>query len=301
MYSRSLRSTLTISLVAATLGVLCNGVSGAQTVGNSGMAHASTALHMVKGFESRTGATVVFPSFVDLNTTVTVPAQGFATRGQELSAIASALNLQWRKVYVVVGARAGHPVVRLSDAKYFTDGQGKVSFDAAGLPVSSAIAAVAQADGAVAFISTTVPVQSVTLHTDNMSVPDAITTISAQSHTNWKLAYQFAPVQIAVVQHTTGDEVVVPRRMGPEHQKLPTDATTRIPGYYAPFTVHAPANPVTNAPNAIVASPPASGGANIPGMPSVVSPVGSGIVSQGYGYASPAFSPYLYNPYVYSP
>jgi len=302
MEGTQMRLVVNIALVVAVVGTATCGVVRAQALGGSGLQRTETAQQLLSDFQSSTGASVVTNGDIDLDAGVIVPAQGFANRSQELNAIATVLDCTWQKVYLVTPSDATHPVVRLADAESFTDGQGIVSFDAQALPAASAIAAAAQADGATAVVYGTLPTVSVSLRTANLTVPQAIATVSALTSTNWRLTYRFTrnADEGTFVASASNAGGLVPRYMRRERTAPPTDATSLMPGYYEPFFIHAPADPVTYDPfGEVLYSPSNDGGVNLPTMPQVVAPVGTGLMSTGYnGMIAPVSPTTPYVPYV---
>lgn len=232
-----------IWLVCLSLGLICMGAAAAQTTSLTS-ASSVPARDLIRTFEQSTGARVAVAGDMDLSTPVAVPPQGFANRGQEMDTVAAALNAQWRKVYVVTPSDYAHPTVDVAAARRFTEGMGRVSFDANSLPASSAIAAVAQADNAGVDIAPGVERKSVSLVASGLTVPQAIALVSRETGTSWSLAYRLEPLPVNYTSAVVASADLIPRRTFRPNYDIPIDPRDLIPGYYEPFAFTPTPTPV---------------------------------------------------------
>jgi len=281
-----LRTTATAVLIA-TVFIVPSGSVLAQSATGSTSARTESAGDLIKQFQSMTGARILGSGNFDLTTLVTIPAQGFGTRAQALNTLVTSLNAHWRKVYIVTPADAQHPEVSLPNAEKFTDGKGQVAFQTQAIAAASAITAVAQADGASVVVADGVSKRPVSIDSSTLTVPEALSLVSAQTGTNWTLAYRLLPGSSFDSSGVTASnpDTIVPVYTSRDGGRMVTDPTLRIPGYYSPVFVHMlPAkDQVTyNAAGYVIPSPQQS---TLPFAigPSVYTPAGSGLIfDNGY-------------------
>lgn len=137
------------------------------------------------------GVTLDVRSGVNLQRQVSVAIPKTQNDTSLLSAvntIATALNADYRKVFVISFAVGGAPIpTPIIDASGST-----VSFDNETQNAANAISTVASLDDAT--VQTTFPILgSVTFSNRKLGLPDAVRQIEMQTHTQWKVAYVLTP------------------------------------------------------------------------------------------------------------
>ena len=177
---------MTIALAAGGAGLLWMTAARADTLTFTNASARTVAASLGKYY----GVTVVFRGSVNPSRPVTFSVDDAQTPGGQLEAVsslASALDLDFQKVYVVskVDPGAAVPPVKI-------DSNGPVVFRSTILPAREAIQAVAAVDGAMTQINVAVE-GNVTLPSARMSASDAAAAIAKQTGTEWKAYYGMFP------------------------------------------------------------------------------------------------------------
>ena len=134
----------------------------------------------------RFGVTIVFRGSINPSQPVTFSVDNPDTDGgrlQAISSLATALNVDFQKVYVVskVDPGAAVPAVPL-------DSNGPIVFSSAHVPVRDAIQTVAAVDNALTQINSAIT-GDVTLPSTHLTASEAAAAISKQTGTEWKAYY----------------------------------------------------------------------------------------------------------------
>ncbi len=144
------------------------------------------ASSVAAAMNKRYGVTIVFRGSVNTQQPVTFSVDNPDTAGgrlQAISSLATALDVDFQKVYVVskVDPGAAVPPVPL-------DTDGPIVFSAAHVPVRDAIQTVAAVDNAITQINSAIT-GDVTLPSTRMSASEAAAAIAKQTGTEWKAYY----------------------------------------------------------------------------------------------------------------
>ena len=160
----------------------------------------------------RYGVTIVFRGSVNTGRPVTFSVDNPDTpdgRLQAISSLASALDLDFQKVYVVSKIDPGTTVPQVP-----LDSSGPIVFTSTHVPAREAIQTVAAVDNALTQISSLVT-GDVVLPGTHMSATDAATVIAKQTGTQWKAYYGLfrhgdAPERLtgAIIGRTNGGQPI---------------------------------------------------------------------------------------------
>jgi hypothetical protein len=154
----------------------------AQTLSFTNTPASSAAMAMSK----RYGVTIVFRGSINTGQPVTFSVDNPDTpdgRLQAVSNLASALNLDFQKVYVVSKVDPGAAVPAVP-----VDSDGPIVFTSTHIPAREAIQTVAAVDNALTQISSLIT-GDVTLPSTHMTAFEAAASISKQTGTEWKTYY----------------------------------------------------------------------------------------------------------------
>jgi len=146
----------------------------------------TSASSAAAAMSKRFGVTIVFRGSVNMGQPVTFSVDNPDTAGgrlQAISSLASALDLDFQKVYVVskVDPGAAVPAVPL-------DTNGPIVFTSTHVPVRDAIQTVAAVDNAVTQINSAIT-GDVTLPSTHLTASEAAAAIAKQTGTEWKAYY----------------------------------------------------------------------------------------------------------------
>ena len=136
--------------------------------------------------DKRYGVTIVFRGTVNASQPVTFSIDNPDTpdgRLQAISSLASALDLDFQKVYVVSKVDPGAAVPDVP-----VDSNGPVVFQSTHVPVRDAIQTVAAVDNAITQINSAIT-GDVSLPSTHLTAPEAAAVIAKQTGTEWKAYY----------------------------------------------------------------------------------------------------------------
>lgn len=176
--------TLTAAVLAAGLSLAFLPAAHAQdttlTFTNASARNAAAVM------SKRFGVTIVFRGSINPSQPVTFSVDNPDTDGgrlQAISSLATALNVDFQKVYVVSKAdtSAAVPLVPL-------DSNGPIVFSSAHVPVRDAIQTVAAVDNAITQINSAIT-GDVTLPSTRLTASEAAAAIAKQTRTEWKAYY----------------------------------------------------------------------------------------------------------------
>ena len=134
----------------------------------------------------RYGVTIVFRGTVNASQPVSFSIDNPDTpdgRLQAISSLASALDLDFQKVYVVSKVDPGAAVPDVP-----VDSNGPVVFQSTHVPVRDAIQAIAAVDNAITQINSAIT-GDVSLPSTHLTAPEAAAVIAKQTGTEWKAYY----------------------------------------------------------------------------------------------------------------
>ncbi|MGI4790337.1 MAG: hypothetical protein ACRYFS_15980 [Janthinobacterium lividum] len=146
----------------------------------------ASASSAAAAMNQRYGVTIVFRGSIDTSRPVSFSVDNPDTpdgRLQAVSSLASALGLDFQKVFVVSKADLG-----VAPSKVKLDSDGPIVFTSTHVSARQAIQSIAAVDNALTQISSSVD-GDVTLPGTHMSITDAATVISKQTGTQWKAYY----------------------------------------------------------------------------------------------------------------
>ena len=136
--------------------------------------------------DKRYGITIVFRGTANASQPVTFSIDNPDTpdgRLQAVSSLASALDLDFQKVYVVSKVDPGAAVPDVP-----VDSNGPVVFQSTHVPVRDAIQAIAAVDNAITQINSAIT-GDVSLPSTHLTAPEAAAVIAKQTGTEWKVYY----------------------------------------------------------------------------------------------------------------